>query len=235
MASIGKKFPAKQYWNTESSSSSDDDDSDLVVDDDDVKAEGCANVADANANENENVKGEEIVLTENKKKRKRVSDVMKRYTIDLKDLKSNLLDGDVDTLLTEFIEKWPPSKKRRGMQNNEIKKPTRYNPYQMFCKNNQSQVKNIAPMERMTQLGKMWKLVNQELWKNLANEENLRLDPSYQVKVPKEKKSTNPMLVWMKERLSKMPQYVNMSKKELNKLAMKEIVKDEMIEEYKQS
>jgi hypothetical protein len=227
MASVGKKYAvAKQYWTHESDDDDDDDDSDLVVDEDDALPAVV-------------VKEEEGHQVVNKKKRKRVSEGAKKYANDLDTLIGNVIANPDErvALRDEFIEEHPPAKKRRGVKDEkENKKPKKYNAYQMFCKNNQDEVKAIPHGERMTQLGKLWgETADKGHWKMLADEENKRIDPTYEVKAPQEKKSINPMLVWMKDRLSKMPQYAAMSKKELGDIAKKEIVKPEMIEEYKRS
>ena len=214
MASVGKKYMAKQFWRNESSDDDDDDDSDLIVDEDVAVA---APPADALPQLQE----------VNKKKRKRVSENVKRYNNDLHALADNLIANpdEKEALIAEFAEEHPPAKKRRTEGGEkENKKPKKYNAYQMFCKNNQDDVKTIPHNERMTQLGKMWsETVDKTHWKTLADEENKRIDPTYEVKVPQEKKSVNPMLDWIMDRLSKMPQYAGMAKKELRKIGENEI------------
>ena len=227
MASIGKQFVVnKQYWANDESDD-DDDDSDLVVDED--VAVGAPPHADDALPQLQAV---------NKKKRKRVSENVKRYNNDLHALADNLIANpdDKDTLIVEFVEEHPPAKKKRRSEK-ENKKPKKYNAYQMFCKNNQDEVKNIPHNERMTQLGRMWsETADKTHWKTLADEENKRIDPTYEVKVPQEKKSVNPMLDWIMDRLSKMPQHAGMSKKELRKIGENEIKEEgPMVAEFKRN
>lgn len=228
MASVGKKFINKQYWANDESDDDDDDDSDLVVDED--VAVGAPPVDDALPQLQE----------VNKKKRKRVSENFKRYNNYLNAWADNLLANpeEKEALIAELAEEYPPPKKRRTENGEkENKKPKKYNAYQMFCKNNQDEVKNIPHNERMTQLGKMWsETADKTHWKTLADEENKRIDPTYEVKVPQERKSVNPMLDWIMDQLSKMPQYAGMSKKELRKIGENEIKKNgPMVAEFKRN
>lgn len=227
MASTGKKlqFITKQYWANDESDDDDDDESDLVVDED-----VAVPAPDAPPQLQEG----------NKKKRKRVSENVKRCRNDLNALIANASANpeDKDALINEYLEEHPPAKKRRTEGGEkENKKPKKYNAYQMFCKNNQDEVKNIPHNERMTQLGKMWsETADKTHWKTLADEENKRIDPTYEVKVPHEKKSVNPMLDWIMDRLSKMPQHAGMSKKELRKIGENEIKEDgPMVAEFKRN
>jgi hypothetical protein len=229
MASVGKKYINKQYWANESSDDDDDDDSDLVVDED--VAVGAPPADDAPP---------QVQEVNNKKKRKRVSENVKRYRHDLNALVDNAIANpeEKEALITEFEEEHPPAKKRRTEGGEkENKKPKKYNGYQMFCKNKQDDVKNIPANQRMTELGKMWaETVDKTHWKTLADEENKRIDPTYEVKVPQEKKSVNPMLDWIMDRMSKMPQYATVTKKELRKIGENEIKEDgPMVAEYKRN
>ena len=221
MASIGKTLAIRKVYFDNDVSDDDDDDSDLVVDEDTPPP------ADDAPPQLQEV---------NKKKRKRVSETVKRYTNDLHALLANARANPEDevALVMEFKEEYPPTKKRRT-EENENKKPKKYNGYQMFCKNKQDDVKNIPHTQRMTELGRMWSETAEKThWKTLADEENKRIDPTYEVKVPQEKKSVNPMLDWIMDRLSKMPQYAGMTKKVLRKIGENEIKEDgPMVAEFK--
>jgi hypothetical protein len=232
MTSIGKKF---MFHSRDTSDDSDDDDKEAIIDEDIDEEEDAHIVCAASPPPAAAIK----------KKNNRMSASKRKYLKNLKTLvqsaKAAADDSAVDLLCMEWIERNPPSKKRKRDEedDDEENKPKKYTAYLMFLKTNMATAKHIEPKQRMSFVSKKWELADKEerdRYQALAEQENLRLDPNYQPSAPKEKKVTSdPLLAWMKERLSKMPQYQNTSKKDLHKIAKEELKKPENVEEFKRT
>jgi hypothetical protein len=232
MLSIGKKF---MYRNNEASddSSSDDDDREAIIDEDEEEDNHIVFAATPPLGDDEEV------AAPKKKTTKRMSATKRKYQDSLHEFGLSygaIPDDEKASALQDFVERHPPAKRRRT----ENAKPKVYSGYHMFLKMNMANApKDIESKQRMAYCSKKWDLTDKEektRYQTLADEENLRLDPNYKPTVPKQKRATsNPMLVWVKERLSKMPEHENKTKKELHKIAMEELKKPEIVEEYKRN
>lgn len=237
MATIGKgKYHL--YRNDEDGSSDDDsdDDRDVIIDEDDDSNIVCAA---SPVTFEQGAKPDAVT----KKKSKRKSAAVIRQRKSLVALIESC-GGVADAAnLNVYQEKNPPSRKRKRDDDDEEedKKPKKYTAYLWFLKTNMASATDVVPNQRMKYVSKKWEAANQELkdsYQAMAEEANKRLNPNYQPSAPKEKKAaSDPILAWVKEKLSKMPEHQNTSKKDLHKLAKTELKnnRDRMVEEFKRS